>query len=150
MASKAERINARIVRKVLTMRATVWGRTGGSGAFNNALRTDLPCRLDTVNIQPAATSTERTALASLRTFMWDTTYTLPEQGTQIEITNVPIYATQRWNVQAGTLVPHRAAPIKVDVQGNPGSLGSAQELATPIRAFTENAENDVRARLGDG
>jgi hypothetical protein len=106
MASKADRINARIVRKVLTMRATVWGRTGGSGAFNNALRTDLPCRLDTLSaLSPVATSTERTALASLRTFMWDTTYTLPEQGTQIEITNVPIYATQRWNVQAGTFRP---------------------------------------------
>jgi hypothetical protein len=119
MASRADRINARIVRKVLTMRATVWGRTGGSGAFNNALRTDLPCRLDTVNIQPAATSTERTALASLRTFMWDTTYTLPEQGTQIEITNVPIYATQRWNVQAGTfrpsILPGSDGPIAVEI-----------------------------------
>lgn len=113
-------ISDAIKANILTMRATVYQRTGGSGPYNNAVRTDLACRLDTIGALTApATSAERAERASLRTFMWDVAYSLPEQGTQIEITNIPIYAGQRWNIQAGTsrpsLLPGDTGPIAIEI-----------------------------------
>lgn len=98
-------INAAIVRSVLTMRATIYTRTNNTGPYNNAVKTGLACRLDTVNVQPAATSASRADLAALRTFMWDVTYNLPDTGAQIEVTAPAHYAGQRWNIQAGTRRP---------------------------------------------
>jgi hypothetical protein len=105
---------------VLTMRATVYQRTNNTGPYNNAVRTGLACRLDTLSaLSPVATSSERAALASLRTFMWDVDYALPEQGTQIEVTSPAYYAGQRWNVQAGTarpaLLPGWDEPIAIEI-----------------------------------
>lgn len=90
---------------VLTMRATVYTRTANTGPYNVAARTGLACRLDTVNVQPAATGAQRADLAALRTLMWDVDYALPDQGVQIEVTAPAYYAGQRWNVQAGTRRP---------------------------------------------
>lgn len=98
-------LNAAIVRSVLTMRATVWARTANTGPYNDAVKTGLACRLDTVNVQPARTSTERADLAALRSFAWDAEYALPEQGIQIEITSPAHYAGQRWNPTPGTRKP---------------------------------------------
>lgn len=92
-------------RSVLTMRATVWGRTANTGPYNNAVKTGLACRLDTVNVQPARTGVERVDLAALRVFKWDPTYALPEQGVQIEVTSPAHYVGQRWNIQGGTRKP---------------------------------------------
>jgi hypothetical protein len=98
-------LNAAIVRSVLTMRCTVWARTANTGPYNSAVKTGLACRLDTVNVQPARTGTERADLAALRVFMWDTTYAMPASGVQIEVTSPAHYAGQRWNIQAGTQKP---------------------------------------------
>lgn len=103
--SSAGPLNATIVRAVLTMRAVVYTRTGNTGPYNNAVKTGLACRLDTVNVQPAATSSQRADLAAIRTFMWDATYDLPDQGVQVEVTSPAYYAGQRWNVVANTRRP---------------------------------------------
>lgn len=107
-----------IVDAILTMRATVYARTGGTGPFNNAVKTGLACRLDTVNVQPAATSSQRADLAALRSFMWSPDYDLPEQGVQVEITSPAYYAGQRWTVVNGTrkpaIPPGFDAPIAVE------------------------------------
>lgn len=96
-----------ITRAVLTMRCTIWARTSNTGPYNNAVKTGLACRLDQIATgrQSAATSQQRADLASLRTFMWDPTYDLPDQGVQIEVTSPAYYAGQRWNIQAGTKQP---------------------------------------------
>lgn len=95
-----------ITRSILTMRATVWSRTANTGPYNNAVKTGLACRLDTISsLTTPATSNERAALAALRTFMWDVTYALPDQGIQIEVTSPAFYAGQRWNPVVGTAKP---------------------------------------------
>lgn len=104
MPSAAGPRNA-ITRSILTMRATIWARTSNSGPYNNAVKTGLACFLAPVSVRDAATSSQRADLASLRRLMWDATYTLPEQGVQIEITSPAHYAGRRWNVQAGTHTP---------------------------------------------
>jgi hypothetical protein len=95
-----------IKTSILTMRATIYQRTANTGPFNNAIKTGLACRLDVLSaLSPIRTSAERADISGVRTFMWDVDYALPEQGTQIEITNIPIYAGQRWNVVSGTARP---------------------------------------------
>ncbi len=104
MPSAAGPRNA-ITRSILTMRATVWARTSNTGPYNSAVKTGLACRLDTVNVQPAATSANRADLAALRTFMWDPLYDMPAAGVQIEVTSPIPYAGMRWNIQNGTVRP---------------------------------------------
>lgn len=109
-----------IKQAILTMRASVFQRTGGAGPYNNAVKTDLACRLDVLSaLSPSRANPERTDISSLRTLMFDVDYALPEQGTQIEITNIPIYAGQRWNVVSGTgrpyILPAQAAPMAVEI-----------------------------------
>lgn len=94
-----------IKRAVLTMRATVYSRTNNTGPYNLPVKTGLACRLDTVNMQPAATSANRADLAALRTFSWDVAYDMPATGVQIEVTSPAHYAGQRWNPQSGTQKP---------------------------------------------
>jgi hypothetical protein len=98
-------LNRIVLRQVLTMRATVWARTGGTGPYNSAVKMDLACRLDTLDLHPGATSSQRAELAALRSLFWDTAYDLPEQGVQVEIISPANYAGQRWNVIAGTRRP---------------------------------------------
>lgn len=109
-----------IKRSILTMRATVFQRTGGAGTYNNAVKTDLACRLDVLSaLSPSRTTPERADAAALRTLMYDVDYDLTDQGTQIEITNIPIYAGQRWNVQAKTsrpyILPGATEPMAVEI-----------------------------------
>jgi hypothetical protein len=112
-------LNRTIVRSILTMRATIYSRTNNTGPYNLAVKTGLACRLDTVNMQPAATSANRADLAAIRTFAWDAEYTLPATGVQIEVTSPAHYAGQRWNVQAGTqkpaIPPGFDGPIYIEV-----------------------------------
>lgn len=109
-----------IKRAILTMRCTVYQRTGGAGTYNNAVRTDLACRLDTLSaLSPLRANPERADVAALRTLMYDVDYALPDQGTQIEITNIPIYAGQRFNVQANTsrpsILPGQSEPMAIEI-----------------------------------
>lgn len=109
-----------IKRTILTMRCTVYQRTGGAGTYNNAVKTDLACRLDVLSaLSPSRTTPERADAAALRTLSWDVDFSMPEQGVQIEITNVPLYVGQRWNVQAGTvrpsILPGQSEPMAIEV-----------------------------------
>ena len=110
---------AAIKRAVLTMRATVYTRTANTGPYNRSVAVGLACRLDTVNIQPAATSANRADLAAMRTFMWDVDYALPETGVQIEVTSPAHYAGQRWNPVSGTrrpsIPPGFDGPIAIEI-----------------------------------
>lgn len=118
MPSAAGPRNA-ITRSVLTMVCTVYGRTNNTGPYNAVLKSGLACRLDTVNIQPAATSSQRADLAALRVLMYDPTYTLPDQGVQIEVTSPAHYAGQRWNPVNGTrrpaIPPGFDGPIAIEI-----------------------------------
>lgn len=110
---------AAIRQSILTMTATVWARTSNSGPYNNAVKTGLACRLDTVNVQPARTGSERADLAALRSFAWDAEYAFPETGVQIEVTSPSHYAGQRWNPQTATkrpaIPPGFDAPIYIEM-----------------------------------
>lgn len=118
MPSAAGPRNA-ITRAVLTMRCTVWSRTSGSGPYNNAIKTWLACRLDNVNVQPQATTSERAEAAANKTLLFDPTYAMPASGVQIEVTSPIYYAGQRWNLVAGTakaeIPPGFDGPIAVSV-----------------------------------
>jgi hypothetical protein len=105
---------------VLTMRATVYQRTGGTGPYNNAVKTDLACFLDTLSaLSPMRTSTERAAVAAMRTLMYDVDYDLQQQGTQIEVTSPSYYAGKRWNVILDTdrpaMLPDFDEPIAIEI-----------------------------------
>lgn len=109
-----------IKNAILTMRATIYQRTANTGPFNNAVKTALACRLDVLSaLSPIRTSAERADIAAHRTLSWDVDYALPEQGTQIEITNIPIYAGQRWNVVSGTarpgILPGAVEPMAIEI-----------------------------------
>lgn len=89
--------------------ASVYGRNTGTGRYTDILKSGLSCRLAHVNRQPAATGAQRTDLASIRVFLWDPAYSLPETA-QIEVTGVtgPDGSTlARWNVRAGTVATMR-------------------------------------------
>jgi hypothetical protein len=109
-----------IKNAALTMRATVYQRTANSGPFNNAVKTGLACRLDVLSaLSPIRTSPERADISAHRTLMYDVDYALQQQGTQIEITNIPTYAGQRWNVVAGTdrpyILPGAIEPMAIEI-----------------------------------
>jgi hypothetical protein len=90
-------------------RATIYGRNTGTGRYTDLLKADLACRLAHVNRQAGATGAQRAELAGLRTFLWDSAYSLPENA-QIEVDGVtgPDGATPaRWNVRSGTLATLR-------------------------------------------
>lgn len=128
--SLADSINATIVREVLTMRATVYGRTANTGPFNTVLKSGLACRLEEVEggRRPAATSAQRRELANLGTFRYDATYTMPESGVQIEVTHELIngalvasyYAGKRWNPTGATSWP--------DILPSGGVVGKSIEV----------------------
>jgi hypothetical protein len=100
--SLADSINATLVRLVLTMNATVYGRTANTGPFNVVLTSGLACRLDQVDRRPEATGTQRREMANLGTLRYDATYTIPETGVQIE---VDAYPGKRWNPTGATSWP---------------------------------------------
>lgn len=113
-------LQAAIRRSVLTMRATVWARTGNTGAYNNAVKTGLACRLDNVTaVSPSATTSERAEAAAHKTLMFDASYAMPEQGIQIEVTSPAYYAGKRWNPVANTvkaeIPPGYDAPISATI-----------------------------------
>lgn len=97
------RVNSTIVKKALTMRATVYGRAA-NGTYTNPLKSGLPCLLTEVEggRQPGATAAQRRDLAGLGTFMWDATYDLPETGVQIV---VDAYPGKKWQPVAATYWP---------------------------------------------
>jgi hypothetical protein len=99
--SLADSINATLIRNVLTMRATVYSRTGGAGPYNLVVKSGLTCRLEEVEggRRPAATSAQRRELANLGTLRYDAAYTMPETGVQIE---VDAYPGKRWNPTGAT------------------------------------------------
>jgi hypothetical protein len=117
--TSASPIAATFRRTILTMRCTVYSRTANTGPYNLPVKTGLACRLDTVGMQPAATSSQRSDLASIRTFAYDVTYELPLTGVQIELTSPAHYAGQRWNIRSGTqkpaILPGYDGPIYIEV-----------------------------------
>jgi hypothetical protein len=94
--------NATIVRKVLTHRAVVFTRTANTGPYNLVVKSGLACRLEGVQRQPAATSSERRDLANIGTLRYDALYTFPSGAIQIEVDAFP---GQRWNVIQATAWP---------------------------------------------
>lgn len=106
----AAALNNLMLRVILTMTATIYGRTGGTGPYNLAVKTNLACRVEQVLRLPNATSEERAEAAARGTFWWDTGYILPEQGVQIE---VDAYPGVRWNPVAGTLWPGNVPNVGV-------------------------------------
>jgi hypothetical protein len=94
--------NATIVRKLLTHRATVYTRTANTGPYNLVVKTGLACRLEAVQRQPAATSSERRDLANIGTLRYDATYDLPAGAIQVAVDAFP---GQRWNVIQATAWP---------------------------------------------
>ncbi len=99
MTPQGQSINQALVDALLTMRATVYARTGGTGAFNRAIRTGLPCLLEPVSRQPAATGADRRALAAIGTLRYDATYAFPAEAVQVEVDAFP---GQRWNTTPAT------------------------------------------------
>ncbi len=110
MSPQAAAINQALVDSVLTMRATVYQRTGGTGPYNQQIRADLPCLLQGAQRQPNATSTERRDLAKLGTLRWDASYDMPLVGIQIEIDAFP---GVRWNPVAAVAWPDYAPGIGI-------------------------------------
>lgn len=104
-------LNRTIVRSVLKMRATVYGRSG-SGTFTTVLKSGLACLLSEIEggRQPGATAAQRRELANLGTFRYDAEYDLPETGVQIEVDAFP---GKRWNPVAATYWPDYAPGIGV-------------------------------------
>ncbi len=104
-------INATLIRSVLTMRATVYGRST-AGTFTVALKTGLACRLEEVEggRRPGATASQRRELASLGSLRWDATYDLPETGVQIEVN---AYPGKRWAPIAATYWPDNVPGIGI-------------------------------------
>lgn len=104
-------LNATIVRSILKMRATIYGRSAG-GTFTVVVKSGLACLLGEVagGRQPGATATQRRDLANLGTFQWDATYDLPESGVQIEVDAFP---GKRWNPVAATYWPDYAPGIGI-------------------------------------
>lgn len=104
MTPQGQAINATLVRTVLTMRATVYGRTSGTGPYNAVVKSGLACRLEEIEggRRAGATSQQRRELANLGTFRYDATYDLPESGVQIE---VDAYPGKRWNPVAAQAWP---------------------------------------------
>jgi len=78
------------------------------GQYTTLAATGIPCRLQHVMRQPAATSADRRDLAANRSIMFDQSYILPEDS-QIEVTGPRVEENRdgtgpaRWNVQRGTL-----------------------------------------------
>lgn len=99
-------INATFGANILTMKATIYTRTPGTGpgtgGFGVVARADLACSLDPAMRQPGATNATRAELANLATFAWDATYDMAEQGIQIE---VDAYPGRRWTPVVGTYWP---------------------------------------------
>jgi hypothetical protein len=87
-------------RTILTMRATVYGRSA-SGTYTVVAKQGLACRLELVDRQPAPTSRDRAELGATGSFFWDAEYDLPEQAQVV----VDAYPGRKWNVVAGTLWP---------------------------------------------
>lgn len=118
-------LNATIRNAILTMRCTVWARTSGTGPYNSAVKTGLACRLDNVNVQPQATTSERAEAAAHKTLMFDASYSMPASGVQIEVTSPAYYAGQRWNIVAGSIKPEIPpgfdGPIAVSIDLRRGS-----------------------------
>jgi hypothetical protein len=110
LSAEGAAINAAIVGAVLTHRAVIFTRTSNTGPYNNAVRSALPCRLEPVSRQPAATGADRRELANMATVRYDATYVLPSGAVQIE---VDAYPGQRWNVIQGTAWPDDAPGIGV-------------------------------------
>lgn len=102
LSSQGASINAAIVGAVLTHRATVYTRSGGTGPYNLVVKSGLACRLEAVQRQPAATSSERRDLANIGTLRYDATYDLPAGAIQVEVDAFP---GQRWNVIQATAWP---------------------------------------------
>jgi hypothetical protein len=99
VSAASEAINASIVASVLTQRATVYTRAAGGG-FTVEQQAGIPCRLDPVSRQPAATGAERRALAAMGSLRYDATYTIPDDtAVQLE---VDAYPGKRWNVERAT------------------------------------------------
>ena len=99
MSAQSEAINASLVTTVLTMRATVYTRAA-SGGFTVVQQADIPCRLDPITRQPAATSNERRALAAMGSLRYEATYSIPDDiPVQVE---VDAYPGRRWNVERAT------------------------------------------------
>jgi hypothetical protein len=132
--SLADSINATLIRTVLTQRATVYGRTGGTGPYNLVLKSGLACRLEEVERgrRPAATSAQRRELANLGTLRFDAGYTMPETGIQIEVTHEVIngalvaspYAGKRWNPTGATGWP--------DIVPNVGTVSKSIEVTRAL------------------
>ena len=99
MSAQSEAINASLVQTVLTMRATVYTRAA-NGGFTVVQQADLPCRLDPISRQPAATSNERRSLAAMGNLRYSAEYTIPDDiPVQLE---VDAYHGRRWNVERAT------------------------------------------------
>ena len=99
MSAESEAINDTLVQTVLTMRATVYTRAA-NGGFTVVQQADLPCRLDPISRQPAATSNERRFLVAMGNLRYSATYTIPDDiPVQIE---VDAYPGRRWNVERAT------------------------------------------------
>lgn len=111
LSPAAAGINRALVRSVLTQRATVYSRTGGTGPYNLVVKSGLACRLEAVAALTApATNAERREQANLGSFRWDAEYELPETGVQIEVDAFP---GKRWNPVAATAWPDDVPGIGV-------------------------------------
>lgn len=102
MSPEAAAINAEFVGALLTQRATVYTRaTSGptNGQYTVVARADLPCLLMAVSANAATSMPDRAALAAMRTLQYDATYTLPDDGVQIEVDTFP---GRRWKPERGT------------------------------------------------
>lgn len=78
-------------------RATVYTLNETTGTFTAIIHTQLHCRL--VALDRSASTAEpsgRSALLAMRSFEWEGTYQLPEQGVQLDVEGV------RWTPVAGT------------------------------------------------
>lgn len=93
MPTEAELINAEFVDAILTMRATVYTRAA-NGQFTVVLHSGLACLLTSLSTGAAVSVADRAALAAQRTFQYDATYDLAEDGVQIAVDAFP---GKRWN-----------------------------------------------------
>lgn len=75
--------------------ATVYTENASTGRYTDLANSGLACRLMHLNLQPAATSSDRAEFAAMRDMMFDPDYAMPEQC-QVEVDGV------RWQPRPGT------------------------------------------------
>lgn len=87
-----------MIRPRFDKKMTVFGRGGSSTRYDTAVKTDLECLVGYLSTQPPATAAERAEAMSIRVFMWDAAYSMPE-NCRVKLTHRKVAG--EWQVLSG-------------------------------------------------